>query len=66
MTYKQLMIGLAEMSHPSRVRGLKPLLIVYQMVLLGSHPSRVRGLKPQVGTTRLVLGVSRTPRGCVD
>jgi len=52
-------------SHPVRVRGLKPIMLVYIMPIIGSHPVRVRGLKPQrylmVGKT----SPSRTPCGCV-
>ena len=37
-------------SHPSRVRGLKSLIVVTPMMIGGSHPSRVRGLKSEWNT----------------
>ena len=39
-------IGDLHLSHPSRVRGLKLLIILLALFELLSHPSRVRGLKP--------------------
>ena len=52
-------------SHPSWVRGLKPLWSLYETNLGMSHPSWVRGLKL---LTDLMVDflVRRTPRGCVD
>ena len=36
-------------SHPSRVRGLKSVILVLSMSWMVSHPSRVRGLKYLMG-----------------
>ena len=56
----------ANVSHPSRVRGLKLLGIeVPRRVDYLSHPSRVRGLK-QHPSGYIHVSLRRTLRGCVD
>ena len=53
-------------SHPSRVRGLKLLVVVFRNVDDKSHPSRVRGLKLKVTNLANRFTASRTLHGCVD
>ena len=53
------------LSHPSRVRGLKLVLLLFYVEHVGSHPSRVRGLKLTAIITYL-CSACRTPHGCVD
>ena len=50
------------MSHPVRVRGLKPLLLHHPRKPAGSHPVRVRGLKPAVADNNAISGVSHPVR----
>ncbi len=53
------------MSHPMRVRGLKPGKCDKGYFGAGSHPMRVRGLKPSLVEVQPEQP-SRTPCGCVD
>ena len=53
------------MSHPLRMRGLKPLSALPRYVPDVSHPLRMRGLKLVAGAhTKLSIG--RILYGCVD
>ena len=54
-----------EMSHPTRVRGLKFTLLNKNLLKKLSHPTRVRGLKFIIRPIADFL-ISRTPHGCVD
>ena len=54
------------MSHPTRVRGLKPMLPSDFTKDIPSHPTRVRGLKQVERTHERKFNARRTPRGCVD
>ena len=45
------------MSHPSRVRGLKPRGTFKGIWFSASHPSRVRGLKPDLVPYPFMVGV---------
>jgi len=42
------------MSHPVRVRGLKPSMKIKELIDTRSHPVRVRGLKPAI-IVRIIL-----------
>ena len=53
-------------SHPVWVRGLKHVLICYNVSISPSHPVWVRGLKLIILTTNHKSRPSRTPCGCVD
>ena len=54
------------MSHPTRVRGLKPVVVALVAAPLWSHPTRVRGLKLVLVVCWLSFAGRRTLRGCVD
>ena len=53
------------LSHPTRVRGLKPIAKTHVLCYLESHPTRVRGLK-LAQLSRQLTARRRTPHGCVD
>ena len=53
------------MSHPTRVRGLKCQIIWCNLTPHTSHPTRVRGLK-YMPIWAADWALRRTPRGCVD
>ena len=53
-------------SHPSRVRGLKSIDAVQEILDYESHPSRVRGLKFMVTQDSTEKTPGRTLHGCVD
>ena len=38
-------MGEEDRSHPSRMRGLKYICIIWLTIMIRSHPSRMRGLK---------------------
>ena len=57
--------GIARVSHPSWVRGLKLRNLITLNKRDLSHPSWVRGLKRKKGFAAY-RRVGRTPRGCVD
>ena len=54
------------MSHPTWVRGLKPLYLAFDYNANMSHPTWVRGLKPGLAVLPLCVQYCRTLRGCVD
>ena len=54
------------LSHPSRVRELKPSRRKEEDAPHRSHPSRVRELKRDLALRILRLSYSRTPPGCVN
>ena len=54
------------LSHPTRVRGLKLMLLCALKTLSRSHPTRVRGLKHVAPQALIRCLTGRTPRGCVD
>ena len=53
------------LSHPTRVRGLKHKANDLLIYLNQSHPTRVRGLK-LLSLIKFMKWQSRTPHGCVD
>ena len=53
------------LSHPTRVRGLKHILLTKSIELRESHPTWVRGLK-LLDESLNYSRVGRTPGGCVD
>ena len=57
-----------EVSHPSRVRGLKSLFSKRNITIFccESHPSRVRGLKLDIRWHSFANVSRRTLHGCVD
>ena len=59
---KQIQIPL---SHPLRVRGLKPYSYTFTRKRVPSHPLRVRGLKPKI-CKHSRLHQCRILYGCVD
>ena len=55
-----------QMSHPTRVRGLKYYPSPPFIYVTLSHPTRVRGLKFKLSKADYAKMSSRTLRGCVD
>ena len=64
-TYDSWKYCRCRVSHPTWVRGLKPVATVKELKTIQSHPTWVRGLKQAMGVMQ-DAHVRRTLRGCVD